>query len=247
MLTGSWYVNTSHRGEFECCLFIPLTACLARLYLHIKPEVMTSHDLHIVMTALDEGSFRVVEPLHLPPSPEKPVFESAPSPVVVMGDESEVPDMYDSDGEEKKSDDVVDLTIGESTRDESRISAFSVNGFLKLLESRGNDISNWPEIEPAIASVLKLKLMLHQQHAICWMLQMESLGGYGINRYAFITLGWYSTDRNAVLTFALVVFPHIKHNLGREDVSRRGSVLLFASAGPNAACTTSCDERRNLG
>jgi SNF2 family DNA or RNA helicase len=39
----------------------------------------------------------------------------------------------------------------------------------------------WSIIEPKIAPVLKLNLMLHQQHAICWMLQMESLGGFGIN------------------------------------------------------------------
>lgn len=36
-------------------------------------------------------------------------------------------------------------------------------------------------IEPRIAPVLKIELMLHQQYAICWMQQMESLGGLGIN------------------------------------------------------------------
>jgi hypothetical protein len=94
------------------------------------------------MTALDNGSFRILEPLHLPPVPKEPVFESAPTPIVVT-DESELEaDVSDSDDEEKKSDDVVDVTIGDSTRDESRISAFSVKGFLKLLENSGNDISN---------------------------------------------------------------------------------------------------------
>lgn len=28
---------------------------------------------------------------------------------------------------------------------------------------------------------LKLDLMVHQMHAICWMTQMEQLGGFGIN------------------------------------------------------------------
>ena len=110
----------------------------------LLPEVMTSHDLHIIMTALDPGSFRVTEPLHLPPSPPEAVFESAPTPVVVTDESYKTTNTaaLDSDQEEKKSDDLVDLTIGDSTRDDSRISAFSVKGFLKLLESTGNDISN---------------------------------------------------------------------------------------------------------
>jgi hypothetical protein len=110
----------------------------------LLPEVMTSHDLHIIMTALDPGSFRVTEPLHLPPSPPEAVFESAPTPVVVTDESYKTANTaaFDSDEEEKKDDDIVDLTIGDSTRDDSRISAFSVKGFLKLLESTGNDISN---------------------------------------------------------------------------------------------------------
>jgi hypothetical protein len=39
----------------------------------------------------------------------------------------------------------------------------------------------WPMIESKIAPIMNLKLMLHQQHAICWMQQMESLSGLGIN------------------------------------------------------------------
>jgi muconolactone delta-isomerase len=104
----------------------------------LLPEVMTSHDLHIIMTALDQGSYRTLQPLHIPPSPTERVFESSPTPVVVTEDF----DVSDSQGEEKKSDDFVDATIGDSTRDESRISAFSVKGFLKILENEGNDISN---------------------------------------------------------------------------------------------------------
>lgn len=36
-------------------------------------------------------------------------------------------------------------------------------------------------IANSVTSKLKLNLMLHQIHAICWMVQMESLGGFGIN------------------------------------------------------------------
>jgi muconolactone delta-isomerase len=105
----------------------------------LLPEVMTSHDLHNIMTALDQGSYRTLEPLHIPPSPKERVFESSPTPIVVTDDFG---DVSDSLSEEKKSDDVVDATFGDSTRDESRISAFSVKGFLQLLENEGNDISN---------------------------------------------------------------------------------------------------------
>jgi muconolactone delta-isomerase len=106
----------------------------------LLPEVMTSHNLHIIMTALDQGSYRTLEPLHIPPSPKERVFESSPTPVVVTEDNDG--EVSDSQDEEKKSDDFVDTTNGDSTRDESRISAFSVKGFLKLLENEGNDISN---------------------------------------------------------------------------------------------------------
>ena len=39
----------------------------------------------------------------------------------------------------------------------------------------------WPEIEKSLQPYLKLDLMLHQQHAVCWMTQMEKLEGFGIN------------------------------------------------------------------
>lgn len=105
----------------------------------LLPEVMTCHDLHIIMTALDAGSYRTLQPVHIPPSPKERVFESSPTPIVVTENDEYV---SDSQGEEKKSDGLVDETIGDSTRDESRISAFSIKGFLKLLENNGNDISN---------------------------------------------------------------------------------------------------------
>jgi SNF2 family DNA or RNA helicase len=40
----------------------------------------------------------------------------------------------------------------------------------------------WPKIEHVLHGKFKLDLLLHQQHAICWMIQMENLkGAYGIN------------------------------------------------------------------
>jgi hypothetical protein len=54
------------------------------------------------MTALDQGSYRTLEPLHIPPSPEERVFESSPTLVVVLEDDDYV---SDSQGEDKKSGD----------------------------------------------------------------------------------------------------------------------------------------------
>ena len=39
----------------------------------------------------------------------------------------------------------------------------------------------FPQIARSLAPYLKLDLMLHQRHALCWMTQMEELGGFGIN------------------------------------------------------------------
>ena len=42
--------------------------------------------------------------------------------------------------------------------------------------------SQWPQIEKQLQGKFKLDLLLHQQHAICWMMQMEHLqGAFGIN------------------------------------------------------------------
>ena len=146
----------------------------------LLPEMLTSDNLHVVMSSLDDGSYIVTEPLHLPPVATEKVFESAPSPVVAFHDESD--DRADLLAEEeKKETDVVDTTVENCTRDSSTVSAFTAKGLLKLLESTGCDTSNWSDLETRLRPYLKLQLMLHQQHAVCWMAHMESLGGFGLN------------------------------------------------------------------
>lgn len=199
----------------------------------LLPEVLTCRTLHVVMSALDDGSYRVTEPLHLPPlrDPREPAFASAPLPrvrmdeardfdylegdggggsnddddqqvqkkedksVIVLLDSDSDSDDDDADGEEKKEedDDVIvlddadadyrgrDVALVKSTRDGESVSPFTPRGLLKLLESTGCDISAWPAIAKVLDPVLKLDLMLHQRHAVCWMMQMEHLGGFGIN------------------------------------------------------------------
>lgn len=144
-------------------------------------EVMTQNDLHIVMSALDEGSYCITQPIHLPPMAKEPAFRSCPYPTVVF-DEDE-PDDEDTNNNNGNNDatDKDDVHMMQSTRDDSTISAFTPRGLLKLLESEGNDISNWPDIARIIEPSLQVSLMLHQIHGVCWMVQMEHLEGFGIN------------------------------------------------------------------
>ena len=173
----------------------------------LLPEVLTEKNLHCVMSALDENSYIISEPLHLPPmrSMNDPVFASAKYPIVQM------PNVEDDDDdpmdEDKKEDDVIiDPATLDSTRETETISPFTPRGLLKLLENTGNvttEVSfhnifyslyiivklgmlififhQLPEIAKSLSPYLKLDLMLHQQHAVCWMRQMEQLPGFGIN------------------------------------------------------------------
>lgn len=122
------------------------------IYIHrLLPEVLTMQTLHIIMSALDPGSYRVTEPLHLPPILDKnaAVFQINPYPKVQW-----TPDCSNATNTiGTKREDVIDLTSPNyeildltategSTRDEPVISPFTVRGFLKLLESEGCDTFN---------------------------------------------------------------------------------------------------------
>ena len=159
----------------------------------LLPEVLTASTLHVVMSALDKGSFIVTEALHVPPmiNPSDPVFVSAKYPIVRVPGKDETIEVdidIDEDDmsveEEKKEEDddkIMDAAVMGASRDSRTISPFTTNGLLKLLESPGSDVSKWPDIAESLRPYLQLELMLHQKHAVCWMLQMESLGGLGIN------------------------------------------------------------------
>lgn len=107
-------------------------------------EVLTAQNLHIIMSALDNASFITTEPLHVPTMRDRddPVFVSSPYPVVSVGDESfsEPVNEDNMPAEEEKEEDG-DVAMMGSSREELNISAFSPEGFLKLLENTGNDIS----------------------------------------------------------------------------------------------------------
>jgi hypothetical protein len=86
------------------------------------------------MSALDEGSYIVSQPLHLPPMRDSndPVFASAKYPIVQMPEE----ELDDAMNEDKKED--TDYAMLGSTRDTKTISPFTPRGLLKLLENTGN-------------------------------------------------------------------------------------------------------------
>jgi len=141
------------------------------------------------MSALDDNSYIASEPLHMPPTRNNndPVFQSSKYPIVKLPTRDFM-DIDDKDDllmeEEKKEDDddvQEDIALGGSTRESKTVSAFSTKGYLRLLENTGNDISQYSEIAKSLSQYLKLDLMLHQRHALCWMTQMEHLEGFGIN------------------------------------------------------------------
>ncbi len=112
----------------------------------LLPEVLTSFNLHCIMSALDEDSYIVTKPLHLPPMRNDAVFESSKYPIVRLP-ETHDDDYMDEDDismcEEKKEDDdaPIDPTVIGSTRETKTISPFTAKGLLKLIENTGNDIS----------------------------------------------------------------------------------------------------------
>jgi hypothetical protein len=159
------------------------------VYCHrLAAEVLYKQDLLTVISALDSDSYRTTEPLHMPPIPRQPTFASAPLPELVFHE-----DDMDSlkSGEPNSLSHPIDLTLGESSREVSDVlSAFSIPGLLKLWENTGNDISEWPSLEPELSKCLTMPLLCHQIHALCWMRQMESLGGFGLNSLIWEERQW---------------------------------------------------------
>jgi hypothetical protein len=106
------------------------------VYMHrLLPEIFCCQSLHIIMSALDAGSYTITEPLRLLPEGPK-VFESAPYPKVDLeGARS------DKEGCSVEVIDVDDI-MEERSRDDMVVSAFSAKGLLKLLENKGCDVSD---------------------------------------------------------------------------------------------------------
>jgi hypothetical protein len=125
-------------------------------------EIMTQTSLQCVMAAFDDKSYIVTKQLDYPPPCEVPVFSSGGQHVV-----------YEEPVQS-------DITILESTNDSENLYAFSNAGFLKLCESLGTDTSNWEELSKELQGNLKVELLLHQVHGVCWMHRMEQLNG-GVN------------------------------------------------------------------
>ena len=69
-------------------------------------------------------------------------------------------------------------------RDDMQVSAFTTKGLLKLLENTGVAMTGYStKIAPILSTQLNMDLLLHQQHGVQWMIQMEHLPGakFGIN------------------------------------------------------------------
>jgi SNF2-related domain len=189
----------SPRGLYHTPLILTyprLTNVGARTYLlqigvychRLAAEVLYEKDLLTIMSALDSDSYITIEPIHIPPIPPQPTFASAPLPELVYHEvDMDTPPVT----EPNSSSHPIDLTLGESSREVSDVlSAFSIPGLLKIWENTGNDISEWPLLEPELSRGLTMPLLCHQIHALCWMRQMEKLGGLGLNSILWEERQW---------------------------------------------------------
>ena len=146
------------------------------VYIHrMLFEILTSENLQTLFGSLHPTSYKTIKPLHVMAVPTKPMFEASPATKLTMPDYAShlgfEPDDEDDDVEE--------------------ISCFSTRGVMKLIENFGSDVSKYESeyrqlLYPAApvqsgTSGLKLKLMEHQVHGFCWMMQMESIPNYGVN------------------------------------------------------------------
>lgn len=147
----------------------------------LLPETTTT-TLRTVMNALDPSSYRVTVPLYQNHGGNiEPSFESSLYPIVCINDATSA-QSFDEQIKEKKKDTIDQCfhDLNDMSKDGSKISAFTIPGLMKLLENHGSDISEWKtNIAPKLRKDFKLEFMLHQQHGICWMLQMEQIVSKG--------------------------------------------------------------------
>jgi len=179
------------------------------IYGHRLLPMATTKTLGTVLNHLDADSFTVSLPLCRIEPPAEPTFESSRYPIVVLNDDDDDDeelhggsdnenrnDGNSKDDDSSLPDDERKLPannnnnkaankdyLDDRERDDSRVSAFSTKGLLKLLENTGVDLTTGytETIEPLLLKTLQMELLLHQKHAIAWMVQMEHLDG-GINR-----------------------------------------------------------------
>lgn len=151
-------------------------------------ECMTQ-ELRVVLNALDPSSYQVERSLQVPPSQtlRSNTFCSAEFPQVITD-----PHNYNEDTAlehaslesasgttTQQAIDVDAIVVDGSTRcDEKTLDAFTIPGLMKLVENTGTfDEKLWKTtIAPSLETALKVPLLLHQQHGVCWMHQMERLG-----------------------------------------------------------------------
>lgn len=137
-------------------------------------EIMT-HDLVKVLSALDPGSYDVSCPLTVPAQPKEPTFASDPNVEVVVVEE-------DGDFDHQSGTSDQDLALLQASKgNQAKISAFTNAGFLKMIENHGTDISDWSSLKQKLEGRVKVQLLLHQIHGLCWMYRQERLPGMGLN------------------------------------------------------------------
>lgn len=146
--------------------------------------------LSTILDHLDEGSYRVTSPLRSVKVPSQPTFASSEYPRILF--DSAIDENDEEDGAtDDDSAEVDGITspahkynknyMGEEIHDDKTISAYSTDGLLKLLENHGTDTTSYDAVADRLEDSFCSPLMLHQKHAISWMMDMEQLDGFGIN------------------------------------------------------------------
>ena len=137
------------------------------VYMHRLLPEMNSTSLRSILQALDEGSYLCPRPRVS--IPQCPVFASNPLPEVVTNEDDVVALDEQQVDEERKTSDTTTATS-------QKISAFSTEGLLKLLEHTGTDLTDYQRrYAPRLEQLLHLQLFPYQEHGIAWMIQMEAL------------------------------------------------------------------------
>jgi len=188
------YFKTDNKTHSPCKLTIVI-------YVHrLLFESMTAESLRTVMAALDEDDNTIIRPLVESPANGPIVFGKDPNTTVEMN--YLVDDDNDNDNDNDvamlKSDNNDENQ--QKTRMDDTLDAFSIDGFMKLCENQG--VSNVDTIykhviQPRLYGnsvglsqsqsrrrrqpshprppCIKVSLLKCQEHAVCWMYQMENL------------------------------------------------------------------------
>ncbi|GMH64863.1 hypothetical protein TL16_g04059 [Triparma laevis f. inornata] len=158
MTTRSHLENVKAKGKDAASFNVIIDVYASRLIF----ESLLSKNCVTVFKAFHPSSVNITRPLLTITEPAVPSFEADPNSKLIH---PENPSYFNNEGHKSAEE----------------ISCFSVKGVMKMFDTFGCDMGMYEGYKRVIEPSLKLNLMRHQKEGISWMLEQESLGGYGIN------------------------------------------------------------------